>query len=208
MTDSPRLIGLYSPAPQSGKSTIANYLRSRNYAQVSFAAPLKRLVSALLIELGFTSEAAQHFVHEEKEAPLPGINTTARHMLQTLGTEYGRDCIHPNLWVMCAERRILDYVEQGMNVVVDDCRFPNEANLIRELGGELWHVHRPDAKLTTTHTSEGGLDNYPLFDRRIENDGTLLSLYSTIREILENNGKNHRTSRLRPLSAAARRTGH
>lgn len=208
MTDSPRLIGLYSPAPQSGKSTIANYLRSRNYAKVSFAAPLKRLVMELLTELGFTSEAARHFVYEEKEALLPGINTTARHMLQTLGTEYGRDCIHPNLWVMCAERRILDCVEQGMNVAVDDVRFPNEANLIRELGGELWYVHRPDAKLTTTHTSEGGLDNYPLFDRRIENDGTLLSLYSTIREILETNGKNHRTSRLRPLSAETRRTSH
>ncbi len=180
-----RLVALYSPAPQSGKTTIANYLLVSGWRPVSFAAPIKRLVTQLLTEIGISDADARRLVNTDKEETIPQLRTTARHMLQTLGTEYGRNCIHPQIWTMCAEARIQKLLSEGYPVVIDDCRFPNEAALIRRLGGEVWRLSRPDAARTTTHPSEGGLDDYPLFDRHLVNNGTLLDLYDRVNEILQ-----------------------
>jgi hypothetical protein len=66
-------------------------------------------------------------------------------------------------------------------VVCDDCRFPNEADLIRSLGGELWRVDREAATPSLSgHRSDGGLDDYTGFDARIDNNGALLELYSRL----------------------------
>ena len=172
----PRLIGLYSPAPQSGKTTIATQLITDGYMQVSFAAPLKSLVHELLCLLGHENRAATSYVYAYKEQQIPGIRCSARHLMQTLGTEWGRQCVHPDVWVMIASKRIRDLHAAGYSVVVDDCRFPNEASMIRELGGELWHVERPGAAANTDHASEGALTDPELFTHRIVNDGTLQQL--------------------------------
>jgi len=169
----PRLIGLYSPAPQSGKTTIATQLITDGFMQVSFAAPLKALVRELLCQLGHDGTTATRYVHAYKEQQIPGIRCSARHLMQTLGTEWGRQCVHPDVWVMVASKRIRDLQAAGYSVVVDDVRFPNEASLIRELNGELWHVQRPSATANTDHASEGALNDPELFTRRIMNDGTL-----------------------------------
>lgn len=179
-----RLIGLYSPAPQSGKTTIANYLLVSGWRTVSFAAPIKRLVTQLLTEIGLSEDNARRLVNTDKEEIIPALRTTTRHMLQTLGTEYGRNCIHPHLWTMCAEAQIQKLLSEGTPVVVDDMRFSNEAALVRRLGGELWRVERPGTERGTSHASEGSLDDYPLFDRRLVNDGTLLQLHSQVQQIV------------------------
>lgn len=171
-----RLIGLYSPAPQSGKTTVAEALVHRGYDRVPFAAPLKDMACSLLVSLGYGRGEAARLVYEDKGAKLPALDVTVRHVLQTLGTEWGRTCIGPDVWLTCwrataTARRL---------VVVDDVRFPNEADLIRDLGGELWCVWRPGLANTTGHTSEGGLDDFP-FDRWIMNDGTLEDL---VRDLL------------------------
>jgi hypothetical protein len=71
-------------------------------------------------------------------------------------------------------------MNRGIDVVVDDVRFPNEAELIRRLGGEVWCVERPAVLRTTTHASEGSLDDF-VFDRRIVNDSGLIQLYSEVK---------------------------
>lgn len=78
----PRLIGLYSPAPGCGKTTAANLFIE--HERVSFAAPLKCAVSNMLYELG---PSGFHYVYTDvyKEAIIPEINVSARHMMQTLG---------------------------------------------------------------------------------------------------------------------------
>jgi len=138
----------------------------------------------LLTEIGLSEDNARRLVNTDKEEIIPELRTTARHMLQTLGTEYGRNCIHPHIWTMCAESRIRQFLGEGIPVVVDDCRFPNEAALIRRLGGELWRIERPSTERGTSHASEGSLDDYPLFDRRLTNDGTLLQLYSRVQSVV------------------------
>jgi hypothetical protein len=55
-------------------------------------------------------------------------------------------------------------------VVVDDCRFLNEADLLRGYSGEIWHISRRGIDATSTHASEGGLSTYPYFNHHIAND--------------------------------------
>jgi len=179
------IIGLYSPAPQSGKTTVAEALVKHGYTRVSFAAPLKRVAITLLQELGYEKQVAMEMVYIDKEAYVPEIKASVRHILQTLGTEYGRQCLHPDVWIMCMEKRLASLRQEGKFAVIDDCRFLNEAALIRQLGGEMWRLERPNTERGTEHASEGGLDAYPLFDRRIVNDGTLLDLYDRINEVLK-----------------------
>ena len=184
MSTFPSLIGLYSSAPQCGKTTVASYLSGMGYVRLSFATPIKRMAQVLLTELGYSAEEAYKLLHERKEEKLERISTTSRHVLQTLGTEFGRGCVHPQVWLMCAERALGNHRAEGRPVVFDDCRFPDEAEFIRRLGGELWRIERPGNERQTDHTSEGGLDEYPLFDRRLVNDGSLLALHSRVREIV------------------------
>lgn len=179
----PTLLGLYSPAAGSGKTTLANYLvGAHGYKRLSFAGPLKRMVALLLTELGYAPASADELVHTLKEERLPGLNTTSRHLLRTLGTEWGRQCVHPELWLMCADRALSDLTEDGHRVVFEDCRFANEADFILRRGGQLWRIERPGVARQTDHASEGGLDDVT-FDRRIVNDGSLLDLYQQVQAL-------------------------
>ena len=170
----PRLIGLYSPAPGCGKTTAANLFIE--HQRVSFAAPLKRAVWRLLDDLGLSGF---HFAYEDKEAIIPEIGVSARHMMQTLGTEWGRACIHPDFWVMIARAETQRIMADGRSVVIDDVRFSNEAAMIRELGGELWRIERPGISYNGDHSSEGGLEDITP-DQVIVNDGTIAQLKEKI----------------------------
>lgn len=169
----PRLIGLYSPAPGCGKTTVANLLIE--HRRVSFAAPLKGAVSNMLCDLGLPG----FYAYEDKEAIIPEIGVSARHMMQTLGTEWGRACIHPDFWVMIARAKTQRIMNDGGSVVVDDMRFPNEVAMIRDLGGELWRIDRPGVTYDGSHESEGRLEDITP-DRVIVNDGTIAQLKEKI----------------------------
>lgn len=174
-----RLIGLYSNAPGCGKSAAAAMLSDHGYAIVPFAKILKEMLHPLLVALGYDHNKAWRLVTLEKDTIVPGLGVSVRHMLQTLGTEWGRSCIHTNVWLQCWERRVapFDYV------VVDDVRFPNEAELITRLGGEMWSIARPGVLANTSHSSEGALDAYT-FTRHIANQGTLDDLRRNVEEAL------------------------
>lgn len=180
MADVPRIVGLYSPAPQSGKTTLARYLSFQNYVILPFAEPLKRMTRVLLLNLGYGPLEIDELLTDGKERILPEIRTTPRHILQTLGTEWGRQCIHPDVWLKCWRSRADRFLQAGASVVCDDVRFPNEADLIRSIGGEIWHVSRSGTISSGTHASEGSLDDYPHFERFIDNDGTLHDLYAQL----------------------------
>ena len=174
-----KLIGLYSSAPRSGKSTAAEYLEQQGYVIVPFAETLKEMLVPMLEALGYDRQGALYLTHQAKQVVVGDAGVSVRHMLQTLGTEWGRACIHPEIWLRCWRKRIDKYDA----VVADDVRFPNEANLIKLLGGEMWRIDRPDVPREHGHASEGSLDGYDRFDRFITNDGTIDDLISKLREI-------------------------
>jgi hypothetical protein len=78
---------------------------------------------------------------------------TPRTLMQLLGTESGREIIHPNIWVnaLFADYKS-GYVEHGVgwveteddypNWIITDVRFPNEAQAIKDRGGIVIRVNR------------------------------------------------------------------
>jgi len=185
MTNLPRVIGLYSPAPQQGKSTVAQYLRnSYGYSVVSFATPLKRMASHMLHGLGYSPQEIDGFLTEGKSIRLAEIGVDTRHILQTLGAEWGRGCIHPDLWVYMWQRQVKHILDLGGLVAVDDVRFQNEYEALRRIhpDTQFWRIQRDADFAKAGHISEGFAENNSRvhFDAWINNDGSKQSLFETI----------------------------
>lgn len=155
---------------QVGKSTLANELFQYGFAEVSFAAPIREFVAGLL---------GVHVIELErmKEMPIDWLGgETPRWMMQSLGTEWGRELIHPNIWVAVAARKINRLRDKGIDVVVSDLRFENEATLIHTLGGRIVRVVRGEASgPVDSHISEAGIDD-SWVDTTFYNDGPLEDL--------------------------------
>ena len=176
-----RLIGLYSHAPGSGKSTVANM--TWDFKKISFASPMREFCANLLSALGHDGVVLLRD-RDKKEEKIAEIGVSPRQMMQTLGTEWGRSCIHPELWIMVAAGAVEQQRKLGRDVVIDDVRFPNEAEMIRRLGGELWLVDRPGVVYEGDHASEGALaDVVP--DAVINNRGSLEQLREVVAALLE-----------------------
>ena len=176
-----RLIGLYSHLPGSGKSTVANM--TWDFKKISFASPTGEFCVKLVSALGHDGLSLFQDT-DKKEQRIAEIGVSPRQMMQTLGTEWGRSCIHPELWVMVAAGAVEQQRKLGRDVVIDDVRFPNEAEMIRRLGGELWLVDRPGVVYEGDHASEGALaDVVP--DAVINNGGSLKQLREVVAALLE-----------------------
>ncbi|PWE56394.1 deoxynucleotide monophosphate kinase [Metarhizobium album] len=159
----------------SGKSTAADYLiRHHGYERVKFATPLKNMMRAI----GFGEEDIEGSCKELSNSLL--CDKTPRHAMQTLGSQWGRDCIGEDFWVNLwkddAERVIL----RGGRVVVDDCRFPNEASTIRKMGGVIYKLEGRGG-IAGTHVSEAGCG---IADAVIENDGARIDLYAGLEQAM------------------------
>jgi hypothetical protein len=99
----------------------------------------------------------RHIEGDLKEKPCDLLaGQTPRHAMQTLGTEWGRQCIAPDLWVALCRREIALCLAQGESVVVDDVRFENEAAVIRALGGCVLSIDRAE-NADKSHVSEAGV---------------------------------------------------
>jgi hypothetical protein len=174
------IIGLYSPAPQSGKTAVANMLAQEGFAAVSFASPLKRMACEFLVSLGYREDEATRLVWTDKPFVVPEVGCSVRHILQTLGTEWGRERLGPDLWVRCWEAQ----ASRQDRVIADDVRFPNEAQAVKAKGGRMWKIVRPSATHDGQHISEGSLDDWDGFDAVIQNDGSLSDLRAKVLALL------------------------
>jgi len=161
----------------SGKSVAAAHLVDRYDARVEkFAGPLKDMMRAL----GLTEREIEG---DAKENPCDLLlGATPRHAMRTIGTEWGREMIHPDLWVSAWTRRVS---ARGGVVVVDDCRFVNEAGAVRALGGLIVRIERAGLAVAN-HKSETEMAEI-VPDRVIVNDGALdylrRALDGVVREI-------------------------
>lgn len=177
-----QVIGIYSPYPGAGKSTLAARLNMRyGYARIKMAGPLKAMLSAYLHTQGLsTPEIARMIEGDLKSEPSVYLGgKTPRHAMQTLGTEWGRGCMADDFWIEAASEQIENSLKRGAHVVIDDVRFLNEMEMIRDFGGIVVRVRRPSVENATLlpwykrlfsreHLSEGGLDN-EVFDLDIIN---------------------------------------
>ena len=170
----PRVVAL-TGAAGSGKSTAADYLILRHdYERVKFAGPLKAAMAAM----GFSQEQIEGRL---KETPCAWLSfKTPRHAMQTLGTEWGRNCIGEDFWAELWVHHANNTLAAGKRVVVDDLRFPNEAEAVRSLGGVIIKLEGRGG-IAGGHESEKGCGTW---DSTVENDGCVTDLYAGVEEAL------------------------
>lgn len=118
---------------RSGKTTLANYIESEHgYERRHIAEPLRGMLRELLRWNQIPDDMIERYLTGDlKEQVIPEIGCTSRHAQITLGTEWGRERIHPALWADTWARA----VEPGDRVQNDSVRFPNEEQAIHRLGG-------------------------------------------------------------------------
>jgi energy-coupling factor transporter ATP-binding protein EcfA2 len=111
----PKIIGLCGPKGV-GKSTYAKTIEGA--VILSFATPIKEMLKVIL--------PGQKYLNF-KEEPIPQFpaELNARRLLQSLGTEWGREKVYPNVWVDIAYKIAQPYIGKK-TIVFDDIRFPNE----------------------------------------------------------------------------------
>ena len=201
----------------SGKDTIADYLQNiHQFRRESFAHTLKDAVACVfgwdreLIE-GRTRESREW--REQKDtwwSERLGMDITPRYVLQVWGTEVARRSFHDDIWIASLENKLRKTTD---DVVISDCRFPNEIKAIRNTGGivirvkrgpePVWYelaeiVNRGPEKNINWRLSKNQLETYGIhasetgwigtnFDAVIDNDADGLdNLYKQIKDLVLN----------------------
>jgi len=126
---------------------------------------------------------------------------TPRWILQYWGTEVCRQGFHDDMWIASLENKLRKTQD---NVVISDCRFPNEIAAIKAQGGKIiwvqrgitphWYdvaslANRGDTKAKEWLKSEGiHASEYSwagtCFDAIVDNNGTIDSLYQQLRSLV------------------------
>jgi hypothetical protein len=184
----------------SGKDTIAELLINEcGFKKLSFASALKDIVSIIF---GWPRDKLEGLTNTDREwreeidvwwsATLQIPQLSPRYVLQYFGTELFRNHWHPDIWVKVVEAQL----NNCENIVITDCRFENEINMLIRHGGKIIHIYRhlpiwfddykngvnvPEA--TALHYSEKGWIRC-YHDLEIVNDGTIGELHAQIKYII------------------------
>ena len=198
----------------SGKDTIADYLTNfHGYRRESFANSLKDAVSQVfgwdrtMLE-GRTKQAREWREQVDpwwaERLGMPEL--TPRWILQYWGTEVCRKGFNDDIWIASLENKLRNSKD---DIVISDCRFPNEIKSIKNAGGIVIRVKRgPEPEWYKDAADMNAGDhcmNYALakmrmeqrkihasetawvgtkFDHVLENDGTIDELYQQVLSVI------------------------
>jgi len=182
------LIGL-SGLPQNGKGRVGRRLaEAHGFRHTKMADTLKEMLRVLLRAAGLDEETIERMIEGDlKEVPSPALGgKTPRWAMQSLGTEWGRDCISATIWGDLWEASATRMLDDGKSVVVDDVRFANEQERVKRLGGFIVLV-MGRSEAATEHPSDNMEWLEP--DYTIVNNGSLgdldLKVDKLVRRITE-----------------------
>lgn len=154
------IIGLVGKAG-SGKDTVAEYIRvNYGFKKLSFASKLKDAVAVIFGWDRSKLEGISKEDREWREIPDPywskilGYNITPRTALRYIGTDMFRE-FNSNIWLDSCFKDI----DLEQNYVITDCRFPNEADRIKSMGGILIKIKRNNIISNSEHASEKHIDS-------------------------------------------------
>ena len=204
----------------SGKDTIADYLVNiHQFRRESLANTLKDACAAVfgwdrtMLE-GRTKQAREWREQvDEWWSKRLGQVITPRWVLQYWGTEVCRRAFHDDIWIASLENKLRTSQD---DVVISDCRFPNEISAIRAQGGIVirvvrgpepeWYAVAQQANLGTNGASQmlGSIGIHASetawvgteFDAVIDNNGTMDQLFQQITDLL----RDLRVAKASPLS--------
>lgn len=198
----------------AGKDTIADYLVNiHEFKRESFANTLKDAVAHVfgwdreLLEGRTKQSRAWREQRDEWWSDRLGMDVTPRWVLQFWGTEVARRSFHDDIWIASLENKLRTITD---DVVISDCRFPNEISAIKSAGGRVIRVVRgpdPDWYPLALAVNEGQknitwswakmqLEKFNIhasetawigtaFDAVIENNSSLDALYQQITHLVQ-----------------------
>lgn len=194
----------------SGKDTVADYLVNfHEFRRESFANTLKDAVAAVFgwdrTMLEGRTKAAREWREQvdpwwAERLAMPTL--TPRWVLQYWGTEVCRKGFHDDIWIASLENKLRNSLD---NVVISDCRFPNEIDSIRNAGGKIVWVKRGELPAwyeTAVKANDGCIDAINAlatkgihasetawlgteFDYEIDNNGSIDELYQNVCSVLK-----------------------
>jgi len=131
----------------SGKDTIADYLITfKGFRRMSYAEPLKDAVASIFDWDRELLEGTTKYSREWRDTVdtwwaerLDIKHLTPRWVLQQWGTEVGRRAFHDDIWIASIENKLRSIKD---DIVISDCRFPNELKSIKRAGGITIRVSR------------------------------------------------------------------
>jgi hypothetical protein len=186
----------------SGKDTIADYLVNlHHFRRESFANTLKDAVAAvfgwdrMMLE-GRTKQAREWREQVDpwwaERLKIPHL--TPRFILQQWGTDVCRKNFHDDIWIASLENKLRNSTD---DVVISDCRFPNEIQAIKAAGGIVVRVVRgaePEWYNAAISRNRGpnGNSTWALSGRQLEQLGVHASetawVGTKFDAVLDNNG--------------------
>jgi hypothetical protein len=193
------IIGLCG-AQGAGKDTVGGILESKHgFVKLAFASAIKDILSAIfswprdMLE-GLTKES-----REWRETPnkywsdkLAIPDFSPRRAMQIVGTDLFRNHLNQDIWINIIENKIIMLRESGenhrffqvypqadipnINIVITDCRFENEFDMIRKFSEAriIKIVKDTHVKITATHSSENDWTNVDC--EILQNNGSIESL--------------------------------
>jgi hypothetical protein len=200
----------------SGKDTVADYLTNfHGFRRESFANSLKDAVAHVFGWDRTMLEGRTKMAREWREQVDPWWserlkmpNLTPRWILQYWGTEVCRRAFHDDIWIASLENKLRNSKD---DIVISDCRFPNEIKSIRSAGGQIVWVQRgqlPEWYQDAVNMNEGDRNmSYAIssermkrskihasetawvgtkFDHILDNNATIDDLYSQVRNLVPN----------------------
>lgn len=197
----------------AGKDTVADYLVNyHQFRRESFANSLKDAVAYVFgwdrTMLEGRTKAAREWREQVDPWWAERLNMphlTPRWVLQYWGTEVCRKSFHDDIWIASVENKLRNSQD---NIVISDCRFPNEITSIRNAGGKIVWVKRGElpswygvALAANTNPPQPNASSEILrelgvhvsetawvgtkFDVVIENNGTVDELYTQIKNLVQ-----------------------
>lgn len=122
-----------------------------------------------------------------------------RRLLQVFGTEVAREQWDDQFWVNLGFSKMRP---EG-RYVITDVRFPNEAEAVKQHGGELWRVDRPGIGPVNNHASDNHISQIEV-DAVVKNDKSLDDLRPEVDRLWANSFVNNRLTEIlaEPLTPA------
>lgn len=178
-----KIIGITGQA-RAGKDSVAKILVEEfDFERVALADPLKQMALAIdpfveseVFHDSHLFERLSDVIRErgwEKAKAYPDV----RRLLQRIGTEGVRNVLGENVWV----DTLLKKLHPAGRYVVPDVRFLNEAEAIRNVGGQVWRVTRPGFD-GDGHASETEMKDI-VATVHVHNGGSMDSLVARVREL-------------------------
>lgn len=172
----------------SGKTAVAKMLvkimesNNQDVEVASFAQPMKEMLTTLGVP-----EVNLYGTDEDKMKPLDVLSgESARKAMVTLGTEWGRNQMHPDFWVNLMKKKIQELKKfeeiypksMPVTFIVDDLRFISEHTMLKDEGATFLGIERGELPpFSEQHVSEHLPYNFQTLGiPTIKNDGSIADL--------------------------------